>query len=161
MPNRKTIKVQNRTGSDQTYALFNEAPRVQGHVQGQIWSNVFGTTRAPRGAMAAFSVTNQYYAFTGTSEGRPQMGVGVNVSSERPVTLGSIRDDGTHTPGNTVQLSSEDNALYFNNNPSPDSAFSGAFAIRSSNDFTASDASRGKSSWIKGCNLESTDICDR
>jgi hypothetical protein len=111
--------------------------------------------------MAAFSVSNQYYAFTGTSEGSPQMGVDVNVSSERPVTLGSTRDDGTHTPGNTVELAVEDDALHFSDNPSPDSAFSGAFAIRSNSDFTATDANRGKSSWIKGSNFEITDTCDR
>jgi hypothetical protein len=143
------------------YALFNEVPQVQGHVQGQIWSNVFQTAHVPGGAMEAFSVSSQYYAFTGTSGGCPQMGVGVHVSSERPVTLGSMRTDGTHTPGNTVQLAAERHAPRFSNNSLPDSAFSGAFAIRSSNDFTAADANNGKPSWIKGSHLKITDTYDR
>ncbi|CAJ0550955.1 Ff.00g108850.m01.CDS01 [Fusarium sp. VM40] len=139
----KTIKVQNRTGSNQSYALFNEAPRVEGHVQGKVWSNIFRTLRAPNGATASFSVSSQYFAFTGTSEGRPDDGVGVDVSSEKPITLGSVRPDGAHVPGSTVQLSGEDNALRFGNDSSPDSGFAGAFSIRSNSDFTSNDANRG------------------
>lgn len=151
----KTIKVQNRTGSNQSYALFNEAPRVEGHVQGKVWSNIFRTLRAPNGATASFSVSSQYFAFTGTSEGRPDDGVGVDVSSEKPITLGSVRPDGAHVPGSTVQLSGEDNALRFGNDSSPDSGFAGAFSIRSNSDFTSNDANRGKSFWIKGSILKS------
>lgn len=145
----KTIKVQNRTGSNQSYALFNEAPRVEGHVQGKVWSNIFETKRSPNGAVASFSVSSQYFAFTGISEGSPEDGVGVDVSSEKPITLGSLRSDGEHVPGSTVQISGEDHALRFGNDSSPDSGFVGAFAIRSGSDFSSSDAKRGKSSWIK------------
>ncbi|KAG5662533.1 hypothetical protein KAF25_004951 [Fusarium avenaceum] len=138
----KTIKVQNRTGSNQSYALFNEAPRVEGHVQGKVWSNIFETTRSPNGAVASFSVSSQYFAFTGISEGRPEDGVRVDVSSEKPITLGSLRSDGEHVPGSTVQISGEDHALRFGNDSSPDSGFVGAFAIHSNSDFSSSDAKR-------------------
>ncbi|KAM0205485.1 hypothetical protein ACHAQI_009207 [Fusarium lateritium] len=138
---RQIIKVQNSTGSQQTYALFNKDPQVHGQVQGQVWSNFFSTARVPDHAMAAFSVSNQYFGFTGSSEGRPQMGVGVNVSAERPVKLGSTNPDGTHIPGSSVQLVVEDGAPQIGNNSSPDNAFSGAFAIGTQNDFSTSEAS--------------------
>ncbi|KAM0481097.1 hypothetical protein ACHAP7_004665 [Fusarium lateritium] len=121
---RQIIKVQNSTGSQQTYALFNKDPQVHGQVQGQVWSNVFSTARVPDHAMAAFS-----------------MGVGVNVSAERPVKLGSTNPDGTHIPGSSVQLVVEDGAPQISNNSSPDNAFSGAFAIGTQNDFSTSEAS--------------------
>ncbi|KXH62589.1 hypothetical protein CNYM01_02792 [Colletotrichum nymphaeae SA-01] len=134
------ITVQNQSGSQQKYVLFNKAPVVTGRVQGQIWSNVFATGNTPEGSQTNFTFSGQYSAVVATSQGSPSSGVQVNVSGERDVTLGSKKDDGTAVPGSTLQLIVAEDAPQFSNNPLLNSAFSNAFEIQTGNDFTFSQA---------------------
>ncbi|KAM0554013.1 hypothetical protein ACHAPJ_007088 [Fusarium lateritium] len=143
MANRYTIQVQNQSGIDQEYALFNQPPRVSGRHQDQVWSNVFATGRAPTGSTTSFEVSKQYYAITGTSMGSPQDGVQVEVSSWRPVKLGSSESNETSVPGTTLSLAVQDDMPQFSDSPRPDGAYPNAFEIQTGNDFTLRDAKSG------------------
>ncbi|KAJ0305871.1 hypothetical protein COL5a_002674 [Colletotrichum fioriniae] len=143
MVNKYNITVQNQSGSQQQYVLFSKPPKVTGRVQGQIWSNIFATGNTPRGSRTIFSVLSQYYAIVATSQGSPSMGVEVDVSSERDVILGSLKDDGTAVPGTTLQLIVDEDAPQFSDSPLPNSASPNAFEIQTGNDFTVALAKQG------------------
>ncbi|KAK1723555.1 hypothetical protein CaCOL14_001182 [Colletotrichum acutatum] len=143
MVNKYSITVQNQSGSQQQYVLFNKPPMVSGRVQGQIWSNVFAHGNTPRGSRATFSVFSQYYAIVATSQGSPSTGVEIDVTSERDVILGSLKDDGTAVPGTTLQLIVAKDAPQFSDTPLPNSSFSNAFEIQTGNDFTVAQAKQG------------------
>ncbi|KAI3532274.1 hypothetical protein CSPX01_13586 [Colletotrichum filicis] len=143
MSNQYTIKVINQSGSQQHYALFNKAPKVTGLVQGQIWSNVFAIANTPKDQQGSFSIYKQYYAVVATSLGSPSMGIQVNVGGEKPVKLGSVKDDGTLVPGTTLGLFVADDAPQFSDKVLPDSSFNNCFEIQTADDFTVAQAKQG------------------
>ncbi|KAH7146279.1 hypothetical protein EDB81DRAFT_934207 [Dactylonectria macrodidyma] len=144
MVNKYNIKVINKSGAQQQYALFNKPPIVTGRVQGQIWSNVFAKGNTPKGSSANFTVYNQYYAVVGTSNGAPNVGVEVNVTGDREVQLGTTNPNGTAVPGTTLQLLVSEDAPQFSDNPLPNGSYPNAFEIQTGNDFTLQQATKGR-----------------
>lgn len=103
--NEYTIIVQNNSGSNQQYALFQTPPSISiGGVQPKIWTNVFATGLAPDTQSTNFTMYKQYYGVVGQSKGKPGDAVTVTVSGQRPVTLGNTNADGTQVPGTTLAL---------------------------------------------------------
>lgn len=82
------------------------------------------------------------------------MGVEVDVSSERDVILGSLKDDGTAVPGTTLQLIVDEDAPQFSDSPLPNNASPNAFEIQTGNDFTVALAKQGEFPYYKHARLK-------
>ena len=88
---------------------------------------------------------DQYYAFVGTSQGKPGDGVSVDVATTREVNLGSTSPAGAPKPGTTLQMTVTDGAPDFSHSPLPDGSFVKAFEIKTGPDFTVKEASKSSS----------------
>ena len=143
--NKYTITVINQSGAQQHYALFNKAPIVTGKVQGTIWANVFAVANTPDSQTGHFAMYTQYYAICGSSQGSPADGVEVDVSGEKPVTLGSTTATGTAVPGTSIALEISDGAPEFSHKELPNGGYPNAFEIQSGTDFTVNEATKGSS----------------
>ncbi|KAG5663423.1 hypothetical protein KAF25_001359 [Fusarium avenaceum] len=143
MVNKNSITINNRSGAHQHYAIFNKPPTVTGSVSGQVWSNVFATASTPQGQRANVSVYKKYYAIVGYSQDSPRVGVQVDVSGSKDVTLGSTESDGSTVPGTTLQLLVQDGAPQFGDDSLSDEAPTDAFEIQTGSDFTISEAKNG------------------
>jgi len=150
--NSYTITIQNNSGVFKNYVLFTGKPEVTGQVQPQIWSNVFATAPCAAGNVATFTIYKQYVALMGTSSGSPKTGVTVSVSGTKAVTLGKVNDNGSVTPGSSVNYIT--NNVGTDENPQLVPSLSpnyldaagqpNAFEIQTTGPFTPDDASRGK-----------------
>jgi len=130
MPNTYSITVQNKSGSQQQYALFNKVPQVTGKVQEQIWSNVFATGSGAHDMSVGFSVTNETYAIVGMKKTHPSKKVIVSVAGSKPVTLGRTQADGQAVPGSTLKVIVNQTVPQFSTDALPDSSVPHAFSIQ-------------------------------
>lgn len=143
--NTYSIIVQNKSGRDQDYALFSSPPEIQtGGIKPKIWTNVFAVGKAPDTAVTNFTMYKQYYGVVGQSVGQPGDAVTVNVSQQRPVTLGKAAADGTSIPGTTLEfaIASNDAPTFAKVNPE-NSSEPNSFAITTP-DFDSQKALLGK-----------------
>jgi len=143
MVNIYKITVQNDSGSQRKYALFNKAPQVTGSVQGEIWGNVFASKTVPPGDSVTFKITNKYYAFVGSSEGKPGDQVQISVGGSREVNLGSKKANGQLSPGTTLDMVVIDDAPQFTRDIPAPSAYADSFSIQTG-DFDRKQAERGR-----------------
>lgn len=140
-----TITVNNQSGADQTYALFNQLPAViSSGANPKIWSNVFATAPTPAGSSAVFETFTQYFAQIVTSTGSPAVGVEVNVASERDVVLGQTNDSGQLIPGSTKKMVVNNLIPEFSPEPLPNGANANCFQMLTGHDFTVREATDGK-----------------
>lgn len=105
---------------------------------------MLATASTPKGQQANFSAYKRYYAVVGNAQDIPQVGVEVNLSSGKDVTLGSTEPDGSTVPGTTLQLLIQDETPLFSDDALPNEAYSNAFEIRTGSDFTVSEAKNGE-----------------
>ncbi|KAF2654478.1 hypothetical protein K491DRAFT_717080 [Lophiostoma macrostomum CBS 122681] len=85
MVNQYTINVNNQSGIDQQYAIFNDTPTVttgpgDNHADPLIWSNVFATANTPLNESATFIIFKQWSAQISTSDGSPEPGTSVELT---------------------------------------------------------------------------------
>lgn len=113
MPQTYTLSVKNNTGSQQRYAIVNEAPTFVGRDTAKVWSNVLVSVTLPPENRFEVSITNQFYGFTGQSEGALGNLVPVKVNDQRIVYLGGHGPEGFAMPGTHLRLDVRDGAPYF------------------------------------------------
>ncbi|KAF5635785.1 sulfatase [Fusarium sp. NRRL 52700] len=143
MVNRYTITVENQSGVQRKYALFNKKPNVTGTVQGEIWSNVFVAKTLPVDNSATFRLTNKSYAIVGSSDGNPGDAVYMDISGNQEVTLGAKTAAGEVIPGSTLKVVVDDDVPQFSTQPFPNSSLTNAFEIQTG-EFSAAKAKKGK-----------------
>ncbi|KAI0390902.1 hypothetical protein F5Y17DRAFT_461333 [Xylariaceae sp. FL0594] len=154
--NSYTITIQNNTGVYKDYALFTAKPEITGQVQPQIWSNVFCTAGSGPDDTARFVIYKQFYAMKGSSSGSIKSGATVKVGKTVNVTLGKTNDDGSVTPGTSLNYittnegtESEPNLFpNFDPQPLPSGGQPGCFEIQTTGPFTPEDVSNGN--WVIG-----------
>ncbi|ORX96588.1 hypothetical protein BCR34DRAFT_593793 [Clohesyomyces aquaticus] len=150
MVNVYTINIQNDSGSDQTYAVFNAVPKVKTDVnQPSIWSNVFATADTPHTEPCKFEIFEQWTAQIGTSQGSPAEGVVVSVQGNQLVTLGYLDDQGKQVAGTSKEMYAPGGKFPQFQEPDPTPAGDeGAFQFVTSSDFTVQEATDGN--WMIG-----------
>jgi len=149
MVNQYTIVIENQTGADHTYALFNDYPKVKtdSGTDPKIWSNVFATAKTAATQTATFNVFEQFTAQIGTSEGSAAEGVTVNVQGNEQVTLGFIdQNTGKTVPGTSKGFTSLPDDIPKFSSPDPAAAGSiGSFEFTTDDSFTFQEASESAS----------------
>ncbi|KAF4337525.1 hypothetical protein FBEOM_8623 [Fusarium beomiforme] len=129
MPNTYTITIQNNSGTNQNYALFNEKPVVTSSVASKVWNNALKIAPAGPGSSTTFTINSQYYAYVGSSSGVPgQDDVAVSVSTANPVDLGSTDLQGNPKKGTTLKMDVVDMAPQFTGKAAANGSL-GAFGI--------------------------------
>ncbi|KAL3425429.1 hypothetical protein PVAG01_02220 [Phlyctema vagabunda] len=142
---KHTISIINNTGTTQNYALFNQAPKVLGEMQGQIWSTVNQTVIAvPDMEEASFEMYLRYHGVAGSFDATPSNGAHVTIDQARNVTMGSKKEDGTEILGSTLETTINGSILRFDPGRQPGCAPLGAFELRTASDFTSKIANEGK-----------------
>ncbi|WYZ35446.1 hypothetical protein EsH8_X_000093 [Colletotrichum jinshuiense] len=144
---QRTITVTNSTGSTQSYALFADAPKITPGVA-TINNNIILTLRgvASASGQAYFTLPKlPLYAVCGTSYGgESTVETQVEVLDIRPVEVGHKADDQTLVMGTTLELVIKRGTPNFANRPDiPLSGNEGCFCIRTSSEFTHSQARAG------------------
>jgi hypothetical protein len=140
-----TITVNNQSGADQNYALFNQVPAViSSGANPKIWSGVFATAPTPAGSSAVFEISKQYFAEIATSTGSLTDGITVNITSEREVKLGKTDESGILIPGSTKQMVVNSMIPEFSPKPLTNAANADCFEMLTGHDFTVTDATEGK-----------------
>lgn len=149
---QRTITITNATGSTQTYALFAATPTVTPAIS-SINNNIILVLRgvASTTGQAYFTLPKgPLYAVCGVSYGgESTVETQVEVLDTRLIDTGRKSDDGTALPGTTLELIMRKGTPNFSNKPDiPPSGNEGCFCIRTSSEFTHSDARAGTSSLV-------------
>jgi hypothetical protein len=145
MPNTYTITVQNNSGSNQSYALFNEVPKLESSVNSKVWSNALKVVHAGPSSSLTFTISSQSFAYVGSSSGVPgQDGVEVSIANATEVELGSTDLEGNQRRGTTLNMDVVGMAPQFVGNTAPGGRV-GAFGIQTAagndeNQFTYNNA---------------------
>ncbi|KAG8671042.1 hypothetical protein FPOAC2_04358 [Fusarium poae] len=153
MPTTYTITIQNNSGSNQNYALFNEVPKLESSVSAKVWNNALRTARAGPNSSTTFNITSQFFAYIGSSSGVPgQDDVTVDVSSSNEVELGSTDLEGNPKKGTTLKMDVVDMAPQFTGKVAAGGKV-GAFSIQTAagnedNQFTFNNAR--DNGWVIG-----------
>ncbi|CAI4215982.1 unnamed protein product [Parascedosporium putredinis] len=150
---KNSIYVINNSGRQQSYALFNDLPRLFGEADAEIWTSVLAVCTVPNGSQNEFTIEKQCYAFVGASNTAVSSGVTGGVRGQRKVILGIKALDETITYGTTLQMDVVEGAPQFLPEELPKAAQPGAFEIRTAdstdeNNFTFENAKANN--WIIG-----------
>lgn len=138
------IAIRNQSGRPQKYALITGRPEVTGDVQSGIWSIVLATASTGNGQVTEFTMSKQYYALCGTSNGGVGSGTTVSIGGLKDVKLGQGSSDGSLTKGTTISYTAESRGNpSFDSQRLPDDGSMNAFQITTSNKFTSQDAEYG------------------
>ncbi|KAF5707997.1 hypothetical protein FMUND_10862 [Fusarium mundagurra] len=142
MVNKYTIRINNNTGSTQNYNLVADKPEVTGTSSSNVWTNVYQVGEGcPDGGQTEFEIWKTYYGIVGSWRGSPKEGTKVQIAQTRPVTLGTLSDDGSQNPGTTLNMVVIfERTVSFDKSPAPQSAFINAFEIDTGHDFTLQTA---------------------
>lgn len=145
MSNTYTIYIDNESGTDHTYAIFNDTPIVEGS-SSKIWSNVFATAQVANGEKGSFEIFEGWAAQITTSQGSPGVGVVVQVGETDPVTLNYVDASGKDVLGTTVELTSTNGTFpkFVVPDPPPAAPKPGQFEFITDNSFTQDQANEGK-----------------
>lgn len=145
----RNITITNSTGSTQSYALFADTPKITPGIP-VISNNIILVLRgvASASGQAYFTLPKSpFYAVCGTSYGgESTVETKVEVLDSRPVEVGYKADDQTLVAGTTLELVIKRGTPNFANRPDiVPSGHEGCFCIRTSSEFTHSQARAGKS----------------
>jgi len=145
----RNIKITNSTGSTQSYALFADTPKITPGIP-VISNNIILVLRgvASASGQAYFTLPKSpFYAVCGTSYGgESTVETTVEVLDSRPVEVGHKADDQTLVAGTTLELVIKRGTPNFANRPDiVPTGHQGCFCIRTSSEFTHSQARAGKS----------------
>ncbi|KAF5633855.1 uncharacterized protein FTJAE_7007 [Fusarium tjaetaba] len=143
----RNITITNSTGSTQSYALFADTPKITPGIP-VISNNIILVLRgiASASGQAYFTLPKSpFYAVCGTSYGgESTVETTVEVLDSRPVEVGHKADDQTLVPGTTLELVIRRGTPNFATRPDiVNSGHEGCFCIRTSNEFTHSQARAG------------------
>ncbi|KAF5003953.1 hypothetical protein FDECE_9542 [Fusarium decemcellulare] len=144
---RRTITITNATGTTQSYALFADTPKITPSMT-SISNNIILVLRgvASVSGQAYFTLPKSpLYAVCGMSYGgESTVETQVEVLDTRPVEVGRKADDGSLVLGTTLELVIKRGTPNFANKPDiPPTGNEGCFCIRTSSDFTHSEARAG------------------
>jgi len=140
------VVVRNKSGVQQTYALFGEKPHVEGIDKEKVWTNVImSQEHVHSGATTKFTIWREYYAVCGSVSGGHAHGSQVSVGMTKPVTLGSRSADGI-IHGTVLSMKADDETPpYFDDEPpSSSSTGFGSFGVVTGKDFTRQVATQSK-----------------
>ncbi|KAF5531596.1 hypothetical protein FNAPI_13209 [Fusarium napiforme] len=85
MGNMYTIRINNNTGSTQSYNLVADKPEVTGTSSSSVWTSVYqGGESCPDGGQAEFGIWKTYYGIAGSWRGGPKEGSKVQISQFKP-----------------------------------------------------------------------------
>lgn len=144
-----TIQITNKTGAQQNYLIFNEAPLINDRVEDNVWLNVFYKKAVPNSQTISFKLTNKYSAVCGSADAKPGNNVSVSVGAPSPVTLGQADSSGRLSkPGTSYKLTVVDGAPQFTPGPQTPAGKINAFEILTDDSFTYSQAVNGESCQI-------------
>lgn len=144
MASRFTITVKNESGTFRNYVITQEAPPIGGPAAVALPLVIF-RANVPGEGTAKFSIDipNPYYAYAISSQGKPEAGTAVDVSTRIPITLGKRYPDGHDEPGSSVEYVVVSGTPSLQDTPSRN-GFVGSFEIKTGHDFTNNDAKNGK-----------------
>lgn len=139
-----TIQVENESSITNNYIISQEPPQVTGQAQ-DVWPLVIARATVPPGGLAKFTIElpTPYYAYAISSQGEPGHGVSVDTRAQRPVSLGKKHDDGSLTPGSTLQFVMNEGVPDLRDADEPSNGFQNAFTIVTGMDFTDADVKQG------------------
>ncbi|PON25324.1 hypothetical protein TGAM01_v205618 [Trichoderma gamsii] len=123
-----TISIENNRGANTNYATFIDSPEFTGGLQP--FMNVWYTSFVPNGGSFELRTGTDFYAWTGTVPTAPAPGVIVNSGMSLLARLGT-----TSVPGSTFEKKVIQNFPVIEE-IGPPSAVSGAYEIKTGNDFT-------------------------
>ncbi|KAI5201224.1 hypothetical protein E4T42_08722 [Aureobasidium subglaciale] len=144
---QRSITITNASGSTQSYALYAAPPNITPTVS-DINTNAILVLRgvACTSGQAYFTIPKTpLYAVCGTSYGgESTVETQVEVLDTRPIQIGQKKDDGVLVAGTTLELLIRKGTPTFAPKADvPSSGDEGCFCIRTSNEFTHSEARAG------------------
>ena len=138
------IIIENKSGGQKNYVIFNEPPKINAKIDENVWANVFTTHPTPPGQTAEFTISTQYTAVVGTANKTIGEGVRVSCGQPMPVVLGTANSNGDLlAKGTTYSMFVDKGAPQFKQNPLEPSGSINAFEIRTNDTFTREDAVGG------------------
>jgi hypothetical protein len=145
---QRTITITNTSGSTQSYALFAAAPAVTPAVS-TISNNIILVLRgvASSSGQAYFTLPKEpLYAVCGIIYGgESTVESQVEVLDSRPIETGRMSDDGVAVAGTTLEMILRKGTPNFANRPDiQPTGKQDCFCIRTSSEFTHSEARAGK-----------------
>jgi hypothetical protein len=142
-----SIKLRNRSGQTHNYILYQQTPAAA-KPGTTVWPLIIVSAKVPEGGSANISlpIPNPYHAYAITVQSQSH-GAGVETDVKRAVKLGKQQADGTITPGSTVKYVVKDGVPNLEDHQFPNAGVQNGFEIRTENDFTAEDATKGE--WNK------------
>ena len=141
------IVLKNKSGSNQTYTVFQERLHISSEIFKQEIPHLAGVTvqaKVPNGQTASFSIFRTYYAICGSSQSSQPSAADVLVFEEKPVSLGTVAA-GVERPGSTLAVKVIDGTLQFEDRELQAGGHTNSFEIRTSTDFDQREANESMS----------------